>query len=343
MEFCMNNHNKPPDQDRAVSKTGFFSLLLIIVFMIAVSCDQSSLPTGSNMIESDTASMNSAKGKKAPDGLIYNEHNRNYYSSVASSGISWDEANAAAQELSYGKCQAHLATITSQNEQDWIAGTFPAAVAQGYWLGGKQADGAVEPTGGWGWITGEPFLYTNWRAGEPNNSPNNEESIQFNPAAWGGIPGSWNDLQNNYPTAGGYVLEYECPTKVTGGGTVVREDIEGSPREVYGFNAQKMADATVKGQAEVHFPSDDLNFHVEVSCLSVHGDDAWIGGTIVSSDNPAAVGLEALWRITDNGQGKHASPDRVSNFPIGNNVADLCALQPDLETFEWDNGNVTIH
>ena len=340
----MNNHSKQPERYRRISKTGFSSLLLIIVFMIAVSCDQSSLPTGSDMIENDTASMSSAKGKKAPEGLVYNEHNHNYYAAIASNGITWDEANAAAQELSYGKCQAHLATITSQNEQDWIAGTFPVAVTQGYWLGGTQADGSVEPNGGWGWITNEPFIYTNWTPGEPNNWPDNEESIHFTPASFGAGNGTWNDLQNEWRSnVGGYVLEYECPTKVTGGGTVVREDIEGSPREVYGFNAQKMSDATVKGQAEVHFPSDDLNFHVEVSCLSVHGNDAWIGGTIVSSDNPAAVGLEALWRITDNGQGKNASPDRVSNFPIGENVADLCALQLDLETFEWDNGNVTIH
>jgi hypothetical protein len=36
----------------------------------------------------------------------------------------------------------------------------------------------VEPDGGWQWVTGEAFSYTNWRLGEPNNN-GDENRIQY--------------------------------------------------------------------------------------------------------------------------------------------------------------------
>jgi len=60
----------------------------------------------------------------------------------------------------------------------------------------------LEPDGGWQWITGEPWVYTNWDIGEPNNDyqgdfgkePNHqsEERLHFKTDG-----AHWNDLPND--------------------------------------------------------------------------------------------------------------------------------------------------
>jgi len=61
----------------------------------------------------------------------------------------------------------HLATITSSAENAFISTQL--GTTQFAWLGGEQPPGSLEPDGGWQWITGEPWVYTNWDIGEPNN------------------------------------------------------------------------------------------------------------------------------------------------------------------------------
>ncbi len=134
--------------------------------------------------------------------------------------------------------------------------------------------------------------------------------------------------------------------QVVGGGSIVREDIEGSPREIYGFNAKLDATGNVTGQAEVHFPSDDVKMHIDVQCLVVRGNEAWLSGPVTRSDNPDTfVGAVFVWRVEDNGEGPDAPPDRISDFlwrPEDNFPPGACIRQPDLITYPWDNGNVQV-
>lgn len=121
-------------------------------------------------------------------------------------GIDWKEARKAATERPkpaigvYG----HLATITSSGEQDFIWNQFGSA-ANDHWLGGFQPDGSAEPGGGWQWITGEPFVYTNWAGGEPNNAGGTENVIQI----YHTTPGGWNDVTSPPGKYNGYVVEFE--------------------------------------------------------------------------------------------------------------------------------------
>ena len=49
-----------------------------------------------------------------------------------------------------------------------------------YWLGGFQdltSPNYSEPSGGWTWVTGEPWSYTNWFPGEPNNTGGGEDYL----------------------------------------------------------------------------------------------------------------------------------------------------------------------
>jgi len=75
-------------------------------------------------------------------------------------GMTWYEAKAYCESIG-----GHLATVTSQAEQDYIMGQLTGYNKNIYWLGGTDAT----HEGQWEWVTGEPFEYTNWDYGEPNN------------------------------------------------------------------------------------------------------------------------------------------------------------------------------
>ncbi len=127
--------------------------------------------------------------------------NDHWYEYVATPGTySQAETGAAATIGGY------LATITSTGENAFITGLLTPDVAAAY-LGGT--DTATEGT--WVWGTLEPFSYTNWTAGEPNDSGGEDYlSIYgaFAVALWGGDRpiGSWNDVNADYQF--GYVVEY---------------------------------------------------------------------------------------------------------------------------------------
>ena len=111
----------------------------------------------------------------------YNGHS--YYRSTGS--MTWTDARQACLNMG-----GHLVTVTSAAENNFIFNLWPSG-----WIG--LTDEVVE--GQWRWVTGEPFSWSNWNAGEPNNA-GNEDYIQF----VGG--GKWNDLPNvSLP----YVLEFD--------------------------------------------------------------------------------------------------------------------------------------
>ena len=125
---------------------------------------------------------------------------------VVPESIMWVDAKRLAEQKG-----GYLATITSQDENDFV---FSLINDRQYWngsggplLGGYQLPGSAEPRGGWVWVTGEPFVYSNWGPGQPNNN-GNENCIHF---GWGGISPEWNNLEDNYtaysmPIA--YIVEY---------------------------------------------------------------------------------------------------------------------------------------
>jgi hypothetical protein len=89
--------------------------------------------------------------------------------------IGWVEANLRATARG---CGWHLATITSEAEDVIVFGLIagderfftPEVPDNGPWLGAFQKNSLKEPDGNWTWTTGEPFKYTNWSDGEPNNT-----------------------------------------------------------------------------------------------------------------------------------------------------------------------------
>lgn len=130
--------------------------------------------------------------------------NGHWYDVVDASAINWLEANAVASTKQFNGLKGHLVTITSEAENQFLINSFGANLGD-RWIGGFQAEGAPEPNGGWTWVTGEIWQYTNWAAGEPNNAGGNENATIFTGAAL------WNDkdASDNAHWIPGYVIEYE--------------------------------------------------------------------------------------------------------------------------------------
>ena len=143
--------------------------------------------------------------------------NGHYYDTINGT-FTWVEAKATAESLSYLGTQGHLATITSKKENRWITDSFNGLpTLDGRWLGGYQDFSAPdhnEPDGGWRWITGEPWDYTYWAGGEPNNSNGGEDFVSMHSYVYpDGIP--WNDGKSPPASPYGFLIEYPVPEPST--------------------------------------------------------------------------------------------------------------------------------
>lgn len=138
---------------------------------------------------------------------------------VGPAGIAWTAARTAAENAG-----GYLATLTSAAENEfvydlvkddpnlWPADSF-GGNGVGPYIGGYQIAGSAEPGGGWAWVTGEEWNYTNWCPNEPNNSNGGTEAYlhYFWPIGTNGqVKGpTWNDLADSIPLGvRGYIVEY---------------------------------------------------------------------------------------------------------------------------------------
>lgn len=91
---------------------------------------------------------------------------------------------------------------------------------------------------------------------------------------------------------------------------------------------------TFFGRGEPAFP-----IHVEITCLSVRGNDAWVSGPI---KHPAFLaGVPAITQVRDNGTSAKDPPDQVS-FTFEALSHDECLAQPELPLFDLNNGEVKV-
>lgn len=142
--------------------------------------------------------------------------NDHYYQLViVPTGITWLDASTAAQAAG-----GYLATLTSASENTFVyniasqdnSAWFIDTPANGLgpWLGGYQSPASIEPSGGWNWVTGEAWSYTNWASGEPSNYAGIEDRLQL----FGSQTlkaATWNDLPSGGNADGpahAYVVEY---------------------------------------------------------------------------------------------------------------------------------------
>ena len=144
------------------------------------------------------------------DYLPFSADSGHFYRYVSHEKISWKDANAAADTMTYYGLQGYLATIRSEEEQEFI---YLKTLGTG-WIGGS--DEAEEGT--WEWVTGPDKginfwkgssggtavggEYSHWDPGEPNNQGDEDYAHILYSA---GERGAWNDLPNEGSSFKGYV------------------------------------------------------------------------------------------------------------------------------------------
>jgi len=109
---------------------------------------------------------------------------------VVLGNYTWQQASDYANSLG-----GHLATVTNSNEQDWLLIQSLNDGANLPYIGGFQDTSSpdyTEPGGGWTWVTGESWVFTNWSSDEPNNSGGSENWLHY-----GSSTGLWNDIPSN--------------------------------------------------------------------------------------------------------------------------------------------------
>jgi hypothetical protein len=151
----------------------------------------------------------------------------------------WANANT----LANGGLRGHLATVTSKGEDDFVRALVDAFLTNAgitlaerrmFWLGASQPESAARsttttepgdvaygPAGGWEWVTGEPWVFTNWYTGGTTAQPANDLNwAHYLHYAGGAAPGTqataWDDqVQSGQagtpPRMFGYVREVPVP------------------------------------------------------------------------------------------------------------------------------------
>ena len=103
-------------------------------------------------------------------------------------------------------------------------------------------------------------------------------------------------------------------------------------------------DGGVRGQWQDTFAG-GVGIHVNVNCVEVDGNDAWISGPIKkvtpTGTCDECVGLEVRTRLRDNGTSSQDPPDQAGFFFFSEGPNE-CLLRLDEELFDLVNGQVQI-
>lgn len=156
-----------------------------------------------------------------------------YYEVIPADSIDWDEANtrAGSEELkNQWGIAGHLATLTSQEERDFVEDLRQASGLGEVWIGGYQEPDQEEPDEGWKWVSedgiNDPTDITDfyWHSGEPNDGNGTENNRENHLAIGRYDDGSWNDEGVALRLIDGFVVEYsgtvDASQCIDGSGTV---------------------------------------------------------------------------------------------------------------------------
>ena len=139
--------------------------------------------------------------------------------------MTWTEAKDLAALATFNGLQGHLATLTTEDENDFVGNTtflgasYHNLYGDNVWIGGYQLNKDDEPSGNWAWVTGETWVYENWETGQPDNGGAHhvQDYLRLGANQWN--LGRWNDVDHVSGSAAGYgaayIIEYE-PVPVPG-------------------------------------------------------------------------------------------------------------------------------
>lgn len=97
------------------------------------------------------------------------------------------------------------------------------------------------------------------------------------------------------------------PTHQIGGSGQL--ELDGQLR-TFAFTAERYADGSARGSFELHARQSDVRVHGTITCATVFGSTAWLGGTITTAG--PFEGQDAIFRAADLGEGTRGFPDLIS-------------------------------
>ena len=233
--------------------------------------------------------------------------NGHYYEFVSASGIEWADAKAAAEARTFLGMQGYLVTVTSAEENAFVA----SKLAGEGWMGAS--DATTEDA--WYWVTGPEAgtqfwqgastgtvvggEYNNWASGEPNDSGSNEDHAHFLSG------GTWNDYRYNNPNIDGYVVEYGTSTSGSGVASL-KSVVSTVTRAVLTNTAIEWGTARDGAEATGNALVDNLDGSSLIFKVSQVKKDGGTYGSVAanstSSTNPTEVtGLYGTLKIGENG------------------------------------------
>jgi hypothetical protein len=172
-------------------------VLTLTVLGVLAACGDAALPFD--------ASPSGARTPAGPPGVVAQGANGHFYTLVHESASHGGAARSAGKMIHAGRA-GHLATITSPEEMAIVAEL--ANVPGRYWLGASRDANAA---GGMAWLTGEPFVYANWKSSSEtlflDNTPMGAQMIA-NPGGDG--HGTWVSEWVNSRTATGFIVEFDA-------------------------------------------------------------------------------------------------------------------------------------
>jgi hypothetical protein len=241
-----------------------------------------------------------------------------------------------------GSHRVYLATLTSQAESDFVVQNLNLQNINP-WIGGLQPPGSAEPAGDWQWVTGEPWLYTNWSSGEPNEQHPGEDFLHIR-----GVNGKWNDHAS---TQDAYIVEYE-PATWTSVTALVASD--GFPQGqfgaavavddnvvVVGDKVATGAGATRPGSACVFQRTGSTWNQVATLAASDGAPNAWFGSSVAIDGDTVIVGAP----LADTPAGYRAGAAYIFEKPIGGwaNMTETTKLAAsDASPEDWFGNSVSL-
>lgn len=109
------------------------------------------------------------------------------------------------------------------------------------------------------------------------------------------------------------------------------------------MNAVSTGDGNAVGQFTVFSEEGGgIRAHGSITCLSVEGNEAQLGGVITQSNISDLIGLLVTWRAVDNGEGTQFPADQTSDLFGDRDCEDDITSHPNFELFDVINGNIDV-
>ena len=140
--------------------------------------------------------------------------------------MTWNEHDHRAREMG-----GHLASITSAEENEQVT---KISGGKTVWIGGiRKGTGNGPGADHWHWSDGQPWTYTNWHPGEPNNYGGGENRVHL------GLQASetWNDVAEEWRGPAVYRIH-----------AIARKDFQGKAQNVVSQPLDETAEYPSRGR-----------------------------------------------------------------------------------------------